>query len=170
MKILKRVLDILIVCMVLILLVVIYGNIEKNIFKKSHVNYFGYTFFEVVSGSMEPTINVGDLVIVKLTDDFDVNDIITYKENNYFVTHRVIKKDGRNIIAKGDSNNSADKVIDKDDCIGKVVKVISNVGIWRNVLLNSKVLISILITFALFIYYFSMIERKNEKNEEEIKN
>ena len=29
-------------------------------------------------------------------------DIITYSENDYFVTHRIIKKDGKELITKGD--------------------------------------------------------------------
>ena len=48
-------------------------------------------------------------------------DIITYKSDNAFITHRIIKMDGDSIIAKGDNNNTQDKPITKDAVLGKVV-------------------------------------------------
>ena len=98
MKYIKKIMDGLIVIALIILILIIYGYVEKYVFKKEYINYFGYTIFEVASGSMAPTINVGDIVLVKLTKDINQNDIITYKENNYFITHRVIKKDNDKII------------------------------------------------------------------------
>ena len=168
MKIFKRLLDVLIVIMNIILLLVLYGNIEKNVFKKSYINYFGFTFFEVASGSMEPTIKTGDVVLVKITNDFKENDIITYKEENYFVTHRIIRIEKNKIIAKGDNNNSGDKEINKDDCLGKVIKIIPNVGTWRNVFLNTKVVVTVIVTILLFSIYFSLLEKKKVKKNEEV--
>ena len=169
MKIIKNILNILIVLMALILLLVLYGYIEKNIFHKSYINYFGYTIFQVASGSMEPTIKVGDVVIVKITDDFNKGDIITYLEEDYFITHRVIRIEGNNVIAKGDNNNSVDKYVNREDCLGKVVKIIPNVGIWRSVFLNKNVVVSVMVTVILFGIYFSLLEKRRGNKDEVIK-
>src|SRR5690348_10000962 len=55
----------------------------------------GYESFMVLSGSMEPTIKVGDLAVVgpvKPTE-FKVDDVITYRTNvqpEVIVTHRIV--------------------------------------------------------------------------------
>ena len=165
MKYIKRIIDVLIVITLIILVLVIYGYVEKYVFKKDYINYFGYTIFEVASGSMAPTINVGDIVVVKLTKDINNNDIITYKENDYFITHRVIKIDDDKIIAKGDYNDSIDKDVNLNDVLGKVIKVISGVGIWKSVFMNPKVMISLSVTFILFALYFYLLERKTHEKE-----
>lgn len=166
MKYIKKIMDGLIVIALIILILIIYGYVEKYVFKKEYINYFGYTIFEVASGSMAPTINVGDIVLVKLTKDVNQNDIITYKENNYFITHRVIKKDNDKIIAKGDYNDSVDKDVNLNDVLGKVIKIIPGIGIWKKVFFNTKVMISIVSTIILFAIYFYLLERKKEVNEE----
>lgn len=165
MKYIKKIMDGLIVIALIILILIIYGYVEKYVFKKEYINYFGYTIFEVASGSMAPTINVGDIVLVKLTKDVNQNDIITYKENNYFITHRVIKKDNDKIIAKGDYNDSVDKDVNLNDVLGKVIKIIPGIGIWKKVFFNTKVMISIVSTIILFAIYFYLLERKKEVNE-----
>lgn len=114
---------------------------------------------------MVPTINVGDIVVVKLTKDIKKDDIITYKENNYFITHRVIKIDGDKIVAKGDYNDSIDKDVNLCDVLGKVIKVVPGVGIWKNVLKNPKVMVSLMVTFILFALYFYLLERKTYEKE-----
>ena len=165
MKYIKRVIDVLIIIALLILVLIIYGYIEKYVLKKDYINYFGYTLFEVASGSMSPTINVGDIVLVKITKDIENNNIITYKENNYFVTHRVIKIEQDNIIAKGDYNDSIDKEVNINDVLGKVIKVFPGVGVWKKVFLNPRVMISLTSTFIFFTIYFYLLERKKDYNE-----
>ena len=165
MKYIKRIIDVLIVITLIIFVLVIYGYVEKYVLKKDYINYFGYTIFEVASGSMAPTINVGDIVVVKLTKDIKKDDIITYKENNYFITHRVIKIDGDKIVAKGDYNDSIDKDVNLCDVLGKVIKVVPGVGIWKNVLKNPKVMVSLMVTFILFALYFYLLERKTYEKE-----
>lgn len=168
MKYIKKIIDVLIVITIIILLIVMYGYIEKYVFKKDYINYFGFTIFEVASGSMAPSINVGDIVVVKFTKDIKNNDIITYRENDYFITHRVINIDGEKIIAKGDYNDSIDKEVNINDVLGKVVKIIPGVGIWKKVFLNTKVMISLMVTFVLFGVYFSLLEKKGESNNEKV--
>lgn len=74
----------------------------------------GYQVFNVVSGSMEPTYHVGDLLYVKTVDpdSVRVGDPITFvlNENLVVATHRVISIDAENrrFYTKGDANETAD--------------------------------------------------------------
>lgn len=74
----------------------------------------GFRVYNVISGSMEPTYSVGDLIYVKQvdTDDIKVGDPITFVLNEELVvaTHRVVKIDAENqhFYTKGDANETAD--------------------------------------------------------------
>ena len=74
----------------------------------------GLQVFNVISGSMEPTYSVGDLLYVKTVepDSVKVGDPITFVLNEDLVvaTHRVVKIDSENRLftTKGDANESED--------------------------------------------------------------
>ena len=74
----------------------------------------GLQVFTVVSGSMEPTYSVGDLIYVKTVDpdSVKVGDPITFVLNEELVvaTHRVVAVDGQNrqFTTKGDANENPD--------------------------------------------------------------
>jgi len=90
----------------------------------------------VQSGSMEPAIDMGSIVIVKSENNYKIGDIITFsKEIKYQepITHRIydIKIVGSqpHYITKGDANNTPDqREILKKDIIGKVVFHIPYIG------------------------------------------
>ena len=74
----------------------------------------GYTPMTVASGSMEPTIPTGSVVLVDTVDaaSIKVGDVITYKSNKTFTTHRVIKlvstDTGPAFQTQGDANATPD--------------------------------------------------------------
>ena len=74
----------------------------------------GYQVYNVISGSMEPTYSVGDLLYVKEVDPdgIKVGDPITFVLNEELVvaTHRVVEIDpvNRHFYTKGDANDTAD--------------------------------------------------------------
>lgn len=104
----------------------VYTFIMTDILKKDYANVFGYTYFVVATGSMSGTIEVNDVVIVKLGNEAEVGDIITYKtEDGAFITHRVVKEIGSQLITQGDVNNTEDEPISKDDMVGTVEMIIS---------------------------------------------
>ncbi|MBU0535069.1 signal peptidase I [Patescibacteria group bacterium] len=92
------------------------------------ISMYKYRVFTVVSGSMEPIIKNGSLVIVKKTSTYKTNDLVTFKniEGTGTVTHRIVKieqSQGKYLIfTKGDGNANVDQVaIKPEDIIGKVV-------------------------------------------------
>ncbi len=74
----------------------------------------GLQVFNVISGSMEPTYSVGDLLYVKTVDpdSVKVGDPITFVLNEDLVvaTHRVVAVDAENrhFTTKGDANGTED--------------------------------------------------------------
>lgn len=93
-----------------------------------------YNTFAVESGSMTPTINKGDFILVKRQDSYTVGDIITFRtgpiNNEYNNTHRIITlKEDNTFITKGDFNNVEDvDPVTYENIIGKYISKIPLVG------------------------------------------
>ena len=47
------------------------------------VSVFGFNFFIVSSGSMQPEIGVGDLIIVAPSNEYNIGDIVDYNGTLY---------------------------------------------------------------------------------------
>lgn len=88
----------------------------------------------VATGSMDPEIKIGDVVIVSKNDkDISVGDIIQFKRNGKTVIHRIISEQKQTentvYITKGDANNTADDgYVTEDDIVGKVIYSVPKIG------------------------------------------
>ena len=100
---------------------------------------FKYQPIAVLSGSMSPTFNRGDAVVVRKLDDgekqrLERGDIIQYQSGSKYVVHRIVEitnDENGNIqyITKGDHNNTNDsKAVSVDQIVGKVSFVIPYIG------------------------------------------
>lgn len=163
-KIKKIIINLIIFILVVIAIISIYAFIQLNVQNKEYINIFGYSVFSAETGSMSPTIEKGDIVIIKIGDEIRENDIITYQKENVLITHRIAKIDGDTIIARGDYNNTDDEPIKKENVIGKTVFIINNVEIWKKVFTDMHVLIPVGITVVLFILLVSYKEKTGEEN------
>ena len=168
-KILKIIKSVVINAIILVLgfiaIIAVWASIQLNVQNKEYVNIFGYSIFSTETGSMSPTIQKGDIVIVKIGKQVQEKDIITYKKQDAFITHRIIEIDGESIIAKGDYNNAQDEVIQKDAILGKVVFIINDVEIWKKVFSDISVIIPVFITVILFIILISYKEKTGDKDD-----
>lgn len=165
-KIIEIILNIIVVLVAICVILAADYIVQTKIMHKDYANIFGYTAFEVITGSMSGTIEVGDVVVAKITQDASENEIIVYKQGNSFITHRIIKIEGEEITTKGDANNSQDKVINYNQITGKVIKVIPKVAIWKRVLSTPVVFISIVTAIILLGFSVSTAD-KNEKDKKE---
>lgn len=155
----KIIVNLIIIFLSIIAIIVIWCFIQLNVQKKDYINIFGYSVFSTETGSMSPTMEMGDIVIIKIGDEIREKDIITYKKDNVFITHRIKQINEDSIIAKGDNNNTDDEPIIKDDIIGKVVFIINDVEIWKKVFTDFNVIIPVCITIVLFILLISYKEK-----------
>lgn len=129
-----------------------------------YMNLFGYTVFKTETGSMKNTIGIGDFVIVKIGKDVEYNDIITFKEKNTFITHRIIEINDENIVTKGDNNTAKDEPISRENVVGKVVFIIKDVETWKKVFTDIKVIIPLGITVLLLILIIIFNDKTGEEN------
>lgn len=133
----------------------------------------GIKTFSIVSESMQPTINVNDIVIVKDSNDYHIEDIITFIIDNETITHRIINietdENGEYVYTtKGDNNDVADEnKIKKNQIEGKYIFKIPKIGKIFNILKNKFIFETIIIVLLIILY----IERKktNKKMERKVK-
>lgn len=156
----RAVINLTYIILAIIVIILFYNIIQVSVFNKPYMNIFGYTFFQVKTGSMSGTMEIGDIIIVKITKEVNKNDIITYEQEQMLITHRIIEKQDTTITTKGDANNSEDEPISQDEVIGKVVYTFKNVAIWKNVLKTPEVYTLIIITLVLFGITASIEEKK----------
>lgn len=101
----------------------------------------GLRVITLTSGSMEPVIPVPSVVFTRPSTNYQVGDIITYKEvsaktNLSFkrtITHRIIEEKNNSgnkiFITQGDANKVPDtQVVKKDEILGKVVLILPYLG------------------------------------------
>ena len=166
-KISTIILNILLVIVSILIIIGLYYLVQIKILNNSYANIFGYTFFEVATGSMSNTIEIGDVVIVKITKEVQENEIIVYSEDNNFITHRLITKDENGkFITKGDANNSKDKPIEEAQILGKVIYIIPKIGILKRAILSPQVLILILTLIILLGMALKLTTNKGAKDEQ----
>ena len=93
-----------------------------------------YQSFLVQSGSMEPAIMTGDVIVIKSLSRYQINDVVTFTNNSgKVVTHRIIEVNDnggeKTFDTKGDANRSGDDdAISEAQVMGKVVLVIPKLG------------------------------------------
>jgi len=101
-------------------------------FSNNRLSFFNYRLFTVVSGSMEPSYEIGDVLIAKEKEasKIEIGDTISYlgsigQFSDIVITHRVIDidvKDGKYYFhTKGDANLIEDPLVVSEDKLYGVV-------------------------------------------------
>jgi signal peptidase I len=104
------------------------GNIDKA------PDIMGYKPLTILSNSMQPTFNAGDIILVNVDIKPKEGDVITYKHpDGVLVTHRAVRtfeKDGTTFFeTKGDNNQQVDDVIiSSENIVGVQKKIIPKLG------------------------------------------
>lgn len=124
----------IIITSLLVLSIILCVWVISQVLSKGYISVGGYSMFRVATGSMEPDIPVGTLLVSKKVsiDDIDVGDVINFhsKETGMVgkvITHRVIaqfeNEEGHIYLeTKGDANVVADALyVEQDNLVGKVV-------------------------------------------------
>src|SRR5699024_199222 len=119
----------------------------------------GYNIMTVLTGSMEPMLEPGDLIIVKSIDptEVKVDDVITYKNSqNTMITHRIVDlnlQDGEVFFeTKGDANNVKDEGnVQSDQLVGSLLFFIPKAGYLVNFFKSSTGITTLLVIPFLFL-------------------
>ena len=170
-KIFRWIFDIILFIILAIALIMAYNHIQINIKGNTYTTMLGYSAFEVATGSMSNTIEIGDVILVKLiepNEPVSENEIVVFTQDTTLVTHRIIKINGDQIITKGDANNTQDDPISRGQIIGKVVKIIPDVKMWKEIILTPKVLIRTSISILLLWIFFSYDKEKDVKKTKKV--
>ena len=150
----------LIVCLAFLIVMMIYSHIKGEV-----PSVFGYSILRVSTGSMEPELMVGDVILDKDVDDVQsikVDDVITYRGSGelsgMLITHKVVKapylaEDGTYYLqTKGIANEIADKEISTDKVVSVMVCKIPQLDALYNFFLSPWGLVVFIVLIVLIFF------------------
>ena len=126
---LQKVRDVMVSIFTIIVIIACwYAIIVKMILKVDVPMVGGYSALIVLSGSMEPTIKTGEVIVIHAQKDYKIKDVLTYREGGILVTHRIVDETETTYTTRGDANNTDDPPIKKTQAIGKTIFHIPYLG------------------------------------------
>ena len=129
--------------------------------------------YVIESGSMEPSIQVGSVVVANENykyEDINIGDVIVFKSGDSRVTHRVAEKTSEGLRTKGDANEVEDKIITtKDTFSGKVLCSIPKAGFVAKMLSEPKGKV-LAVVFIALLAFITIISTDGEKSEDAVGN
>ena len=137
----------------------------------------GLQVYSVISGSMEPTYSVGDLLYVKMVDPDAIKegDVITFvlNEDLTVATHRVVSVDSENqeFTTKGDANKTEDaNPVHFNNLIGVPVLSIPLLGYVSAYIQNPPglyVAIAVGVVLLAIVFLPDLLDKKKKESKEE---
>lgn len=134
---------------------------------------FGYGAAIVMSGSMSPALEVGDLVIVKEVseegtvrqEDLSPGDVIVYEDGDSYVIHRIIEKNepDKIFITKGDYNNSVDAPVSFRQVKGVLFQSIPGAGDVLLMMRNPLFIVFLIVLVVLWTELSIAADKKKAK-------
>lgn len=80
----------------------------RFVLKRDPPHVFGFYPMVVTTGSMEPNLPAGAVVIVHAQKDYQVGDVISFRQEGAVVTHRIVEEVEGGFRTAGDANNTPD--------------------------------------------------------------
>ena len=121
----------------------------------------------ILTDSMEKELSVNDLVIIKKTNDYTIDDVVAFDAGDKIVVHRIIRIDDNGIITtKGDANEDEDPSISVDKIKGEVIKSYPKIGLMIRTIKSPAGSIILLVTSVLLLIISFLAEREENKELE----
>ena len=137
------------------------------------LSFVNFKCYVIESGSMEPDIQVGSVVVVNENykyEDVKIGDVIVFKSGDSRVTHRVAEKTSDGLRTKGDANEVEDKIIITEALFsGKVLCSVPKAGFVAKMLSEPKGKI-LAVTFIALLAFITIISTDDEKSEDAVEN
>ena len=139
--------------------VTVYMINAKRVMKNLMPMPFGVGSAVVLSGSMEPTLSVNDLVVVRAAEHYSKDDIVVFQSGPELVIHRVVSVENDQLITRGDANDTEDPPISTELVKGRLILVIPYVGL---LIRGLQTLPGILIVLALAVFMLRLSWQKEK--------
>lgn len=171
-KITKRIIDIIIIILLYNIILVFISCINKI----EDISLFGYKAYRITTDSMSPSINTGDVIIVKKVQEekLQAGDVITFKQQDKVITHRITHIDEQDekkqYTTKGDNNNLEDnEKIEYSEIEGENVLTIPKLGYFIYALENQIVFLFIILILLITLFFKIRKDEKLENRREKRK-
>lgn len=168
-KMTKKIFKYIILSVLIILFII---NLILSFEENTHI--LGIYMFNIVSESMEPTLEIDDVVIVQKCDTSQLQkgDIITFEQDGRIISHRILdvtkEKGTIKFETKGDNNEIPDpEKVEAGQVYGKVLFKVKRIGKVISYIQNVRGLINIAI-FAVIVYILVSL-RDRQKNTRKMK-
>lgn len=151
------------------------GDTQKTI--------FGYRFYNVLTPSMRPAFDPGDMIFVKYTnaDELKVGDVVTFtpsKTSTVYLTHRIVEiREDENsgtpyIVTRGDANNANDPPVSAATVVGVYQFRIPKAGniitfVRENFIVLAIVIVALFALIVLLKSYFAIQESEKRQAGDE---
>lgn len=124
----------------------------------------------VQSGSMEPSIPRGSVILIKPEQEYKIGNVITFKDKhnpNFLVTHRIVEvenlESGKLYVTKGDANEDADRMRIASNVVqGKVFWALPFLGYAVSFARTQMGLILLIVIPTTLIIYSELLVIKKE--------
>ena len=155
-----------------ILIILFIINLILSFEENTHI--LGIYMFNIVSESMEPTLEINDVVVVQKCEPTQLQkgDVITFQQDGRNISHRIVDttkiKNTIKFQTKGDNNETVDSdLVEAGQVYGKVLFKIKKIGNIITYIQNVRGFINIII-FAIIVYILVSL-RDKQKNTRKIK-
>lgn len=178
-KIVKGIINVILTLLIISFLLIV--CLQR--FTNNKISFFNYRIFTVVTGSMEPKYNIGDILIAKETkpSEIKVGDAISYLARSneikgHVVTHEVVDitkdENGKYLFhSKGLVNLIEDPVVHEEQLYGVVVYKTKLLSFVKKIVSTDIGMILFIVIPILYIIISEMISflmEKEEKRKEKI--
>lgn len=143
----------------------LYMALSMRLLHKTLPSIGGISYATVRSGSMEPTISVGDLLIYLKKEKCETGDIVVYEDAGSLVTHRIISVTDAGYTTQGDANQAPDvNIVERDRVYGSVIGRIPYVGQMVGFLQTPFGLLLVLMVFLLWRISMLCLQKHQDLN------
>lgn len=124
---------------------------------------FGIGSAVVLSGSMEPTLSVNDLVLVRAQESYLLGDVVVYRSGGSLVIHRIVELGEDYVVTKGDANDTEDAAVGYDAIKGRMILKIPFAGVLVHALQSVP---GALLVIALAVFLMERSWRKERAEDD----
>ena len=123
----------------------------------------------VLSGSMEPTIYPGDVVVIceQKVEKYKVGDIVTYLDGQTVFTHRIVGEEKGMFVLKGDNNNTVDDTVSPEQLAGKVLLTIPKIGVAMVFIKRPAGMAVLALVLLLYVFSGDILEKASKGRHRE---